>query len=248
VAINDDATAADSRQRLGLDRQLNGAERGEESANDQAIGQEQTRMRQLVWSGLAIVALAALTSCSSSPPPRLRTPQEINAERVKLPVMYLTDKTGKKVLAPMNSLPFVDKATNEVCCPAYYCTNPDCPGKNKGTDGDPYLFVHADPLSVPGPDGQVHRVQLPQGTNVYEEIKKRGGYPEPTCPECYKLRHYDQETRAEKQRYRNFVKPYYPPETVKRLKELDDELTKWNAYVSARKSMPLKNAEPDKAP
>ena len=211
-------------------------------------------MRLLARSALGFILLT-LGSCSSAPPPRLRTPAEIEEARRQVPTVYLTGKTFKKVMAPMVSEPWVDKETNEVCWSAYYCTNPDCPGKNKGTDGDPLLFAHVDPLTEAGPDGKPRRIELPDGVNVYEEMRKRGGYAEPTCPECLKIRSpgsinviFDKANpRAkdyqERIKYRSWIKPYYPPETQKRLAELDADQAKWEAYVLERKNLPNKLTE-----
>ena len=205
-------------------------------------------MRRMTWSMLAVSLLIGLASCGAGKPPRLRTPAEIEADRRQLPTMYLTTKKLKKVIAPINALPFSDKESKEVCWPAYCCTNPNCPGKDQGTDGDPYVFNHVDPLVEVGPGNEITRVELPQGTDVYAEMRKRGGFAEPTCPECFKIRSRasvdatlkgNPTAYAERQKYRAWVKPYYPPETQKRMQELDAEQAKWDAFVLEHKNLPI---------
>lgn len=206
-------------------------------------------MRWLTGSVLAVLLLG-LTSCGAKPPPRLRTPAEIEAARRQVPTMYLTGKSQKKVMAPINAGLFVDKDTGEICWPAYYCTNPQCPGKALGTDGDPFVFAHVDPFVEVGPDGQFRRIEIADYKNVYNEMRKRGGFGEPTCPKCLDIRSpasidatnksANRQAYQERVSYRAWIKPYYPPETQRHFAELDNEQSKWDVYVAERKKMPNK--------
>lgn len=81
------------------------------------------------------VFLAVLTGCGSPPP---RTSDEIFADKMELPRVYLTKKTHVKIIAPKSKGQFVDETTHEECWPAQHCLNPDCP---RAKDPEPYLFT-----------------------------------------------------------------------------------------------------------
>jgi len=204
-----------------------------------------SRFVSLVLSGCGLLFLAG---CGSTPPPRLRTPPEIQDARDRLPVLYLTAKTHKEVVRPkirsQNLQDLVDKETNELMWEALVCTNPACPGKSKATADRPYIFINPDPMFDVNPDGTI---KPPDATIVgqqYElERERRGGFSEPTCPECKKNRPKT-ETAAEHARYVNFVKEYVLPETANRNKELDEELKKWNEYLAERRGRKANKDEP----
>jgi len=162
-----------------------------------------------------------------------RSFRQIDKERRELPALFLTAETHKEVIAPGNQGTFVDEKTGELCWPAYTCENPDCPGEEK--NGRPHLFIHSDPLVKVGSDGEILYTEAPAGQPPDEYIVAQGGFLVPTCPACLKNRKLETETDKERQKYLNWVKPYILPKTLKRQKELDEELSRRHADLEERR-------------
>jgi hypothetical protein len=194
-----------------------------------------TRLSAAVSCGAAFLVVLIFAGCPSEPP-RPRTLADINAERDSLPAVYLSQKSLNDVIAPGNATPpVIDKATGDLCWPAYMCTNPDCPAKDEGKKGRPFLFIHFDPFLTLKPDGTFEREELPPGADRNREIRARGAFPDPTCPACAKNRNFARESPQEAQKYLNWVKPYVLPESARRMKELDEEYQKRQAELLERR-------------
>jgi len=168
-------------------------------------------------AALLPIALVALTSCGGETPPK--TLNEIFAEEQKLPTLYLTAITGKRVLVPGRLERFTDPETGEVCWPALVCVNPDCPVKKQ--TGEPHIFISPDIGFVAKPDGTA----VP-GTPDPRTVKGTSNQ----CPQCLKVRNRNTESKELKQNYINWVKTYVPPETEAKMKELADERRKRFEY------------------
>jgi len=134
-----------------------------------------------------------LPGCGKKPEPPARRGTEISAEQRSLNALFLTEKTHKEVIAPQNTKDLIDPETGETIWPALKCNNPDCPGKDKGQDGRPFLFI------CPNPSQPMW------------------------CPECLKTRNRDSETQKDLIRYTAWVQPYVLPETAQRIKQLEAE-------------------------
>ena len=128
-------------------------------------------------------------------PPEPRAPAAIDEEQRTLNSMYLTEKTGKRVIAPRNiARSLVDEETGERAWHAYECTNPNCPGEKSA--GQPHhLFIHI----IGDPETPIE------------------------CPACAKTRNLATETREQAAKWGAYWRPYELPETVRRRGELDDE-------------------------
>jgi len=125
----------------------------------------------------------------STPPPRGE--MDILQEQIGLNRLFLSEKSLQEVVAPANTFPTFH---GEKCWPAYMCTNPDCPGKDRGREGVPYLFIHTDQ-----------------------------SIPNAICPACLEIRNLEAETDEDKLRYRNYPRLFELPETQRRLDELARE-------------------------
>jgi len=123
---------------------------------------------------------------------------QIDLEQATLNGLYLSEKTGKQVIAPRNVARFlIDEETGEHCWHAYECTHPDCPGERR-PGFEHYIFIHTD-------------------------VEKLGIIE---CPVCAMRRQREKESGAERQRWGEFVRPYELPETLRRRGELDAERRK----------------------
>lgn len=188
----------------------------------------------------AVVLFAAwfaAAGCGGSGSEGPRPLKVIEAERRALPALYLAEKTGRRVTAPTTKGPFVDDETGEICYPAYQCTNPKCPGR--GTDGEPVLFIHRDPLLRVDENGKIVRDQGPAGVDPATYLRRLGGFLSPTCPECLKHRSLATESRKTRDQYLSWAQPYVLPETARRMKELDAErktrFEKWRKRIDEAK-------------
>jgi hypothetical protein len=149
-------------------------------------------IRRLPLLFVCILA-ASLLGCREEKSPPARKQVDISTEQRSLDALFLTEKSHRKVIVPQNTRELTDPETGEVIWPAMVCNNPNCPGKDKGADGLPFLFICTDP-SKP----------------MY-------------CPECLTVRDLGSETNEEMGRYIGWVTPYRLPETAARIQELDAE-------------------------
>jgi hypothetical protein len=142
-------------------------------------------------------ATPAYSKLPATPPAPLepRSLAEIGLEQGTLNGLYLTEKTGRQVIAPRNvARSFVDEATGERAWHAYECTNPDCPGP-KLPGFKHHLFIHV----ITDSEGSIN------------------------CPACERGRNLTAETPEQVRQWGQFVRPYELPETVRRRGELDTE-------------------------
>lgn len=171
--------------------------------------------RRIVRALLAVATLAA--GCRGRTPATL---EQIEADQLALPAVYLT-ADGREVIVPANRGDvIVAPGSRDLAFRAYTCTNPDCPNRERGTAGRPFLFTWADPLWKVDEQGQLQFDVVPDRA---AETLRRGGQPEPTCPGCLELRAKDAETAEIRQRYRDWVVYYELPESAARRQELDAE-------------------------
>lgn len=162
---------------------------------------------------------------------KLRTLEEIEADKRDIPALYITEKTNKEIMAPAGLGLHVDAASGELCYQPHECTNPNCPGRS--TDGKPVLFVHRVVLVSVGADGNIVYAQIPPGMTTAEFIASKGGDEFPTCPKCREKRNLSRETEKQRNQYRAWVRPYVSPETEKRRTELEAEYQE--AYQAIQK-------------
>lgn len=173
---------------------------------------------------MSLVAIP-LAGCGSDKP---RPLDEIKAERLALPALYLT-LNGEEVIAPRNKGDvIVDPASKQLAFRAYTCNNPQCPGRGKESGSRPFLFIWHDPLWFVNSEGELEYEVVPDRS---EQIVERGGHIEPTCPECLTQRNPENEDAATRQQYRDWVTYYVFPETAKRQKELDEEHRQRLEYI-----------------
>ena len=78
-------------------------------------------------------------------PPAPRTARDISAARDQLPVLFLTESGREVYRSRQTAEPSLDPETREILWFALTCTNPDCPAKDQGQDGRPFLFIWVDP-------------------------------------------------------------------------------------------------------
>lgn len=166
---------------------------------------------------LPIVLLAVVTGCGRT---GTRTREEVAAEQLSLPALYLT-ATGEEVIAPaVLGDVVIAPGSRQPAFRAYVCTNPACPNHGREVNGHPFVFAWPDPLWRIDDQG---RLEYEVVENRMAEIVRRGGSAEPTCPGCRTRRDPGQETAAERQRYRDWVVYYELPESAARSRELDAE-------------------------
>ena len=167
---------------------------------------------RVVWSLLALLA-----GCRGRVPATL---EQIEADQLALPAVYLTTD-GRELIVPANRGDvIVAPGARELAFRAYTCTNPDCPNRERGSAGRPFLFTWPDPLWKVDEQGQLQFDVVPDRA---AETVRRGGLPEPTCPGCLERRAKEGESVETRQRYRNWVVYYELPESAARRKELDAE-------------------------
>lgn len=148
-----------------------------------------------------------------------REPETIFQEQQELEGLYFT-RTGEEVRAPLHKGIFYDDDTRELCFPAVACHNPDCP---KRTTDSPYLFFIDDPSVVMTPEGKMGTdMNAPIRSDDPEEEALLTGH----CPACLTERTPSKESRATWDDYSRYVRPYMPPETVRKMRKLDEERKK----------------------
>ena len=108
-------------------------------------------------------------------------------EQMSLDRLFLSGDTLREVIAPSTDQPTLE---GEKCWAAYACTNPDCPAKDQGKNGRPYLFINKI-----------------EGTRTY-------------CPACLTLWESQRGDSEVESRYRSYPKLYVLPETQRRIDEL----------------------------
>jgi len=166
---------------------------------------------------LIAIGLGCFPSCSrQEPPPRSR--DEIFLDRMKLPAVYFTAKSHKRVIAPAGNGMFLDAESGELCWPALACTNPDCPGRQ---NGEPYLFIE--------PDVGFY-IKSDKTVDYNAAAALAAPRSDGTCPKCAAKRNRATESQEVRQRYINWARPYVLPETAEKLKALDEELKRCIAY------------------
>lgn len=165
----------------------------------------------------ALPALFAVVGCSQ----KTRPLREIEDEKAQLPLLYISHPSGVHVMDKAGRGIFVDPGSNEICYQPHECLNPNCPGRT--ADGQPFLFVHHNPLVAVGADGEIEYELPPDGVDPDKYVESKGGRAFPTCPECLKQRDLKSESAETAQQYRDWVQPHVPAETIKRRQELEEE-------------------------
>jgi hypothetical protein len=165
------------------------------------------RRRWLYW--LALLVCFAVGGCREEPP---KTTEQLYTDERQLPAVYLTAKTSKRIVAPIEKGVFVDKETGELAWPAKVCTNPSCPGR--GAAGEPFLFVAPDLSLKANPDGTV-------GYDSAKEVEIDNYFG--NCPKCLATRNLTAESNADRKKYSDFVQEYVLPETEKGRKDLAEQ-------------------------
>ena len=94
------------------------------------------------------------------------------------------------------------------------CFNLKCPALTTG--GKPPIFINPNPSIFIEPDGTI-------GQDPVRALKAAKVGPLVACPECLKTRTVNSESREAKEKYLSWVQPYMLPETIKRIKELEEE-------------------------
>ena len=179
----------------------------------------------------------SLLGCESKKPPR--TIADIDFELENLPTIYITEKSEKQIVASSkHGLAFVDPDSGEIAWIAYTCKNPDCPAKGTGQGGRPPLFIWRDPTATVQPNGTVSFQRTPPNGESYESyIERLGGHAEATCPACLKTWNQnlekEEQRKAQKRKYADWVERYIPPEADQRATELRAERA---AILEARKN------------
>ena len=114
---------------------------------------------------------------------------ELIVEQQSMNRVFITESSKRQIIAPGNSQPTYE---GEKCWAAYMCNNPECPAKDQGENGRPFLFI-----------------------NNRHQAGAR-------CPACLPLweEHADDEEVAA--RYRAFARLYELPEAVRRQKAIDE--------------------------
>ncbi len=178
-----------------------------------------------------LLALLPLLVCSlsCSGPDRPRSRSQIQAEREKLPGLYITE-SGKRITAPMNKGMVLDESSGEIAWPAHQCTNPNCPARE---GDDPHLFIWPDPR-FEVIQGAIQPIDIPTLQELNARLKEKGFPPEALCPECLKNRDPASETSKEQQQYRDWSSLYVLPETAERQKALDEEAKARKEYIKRR--------------
>jgi hypothetical protein len=147
-----------------------------------------------------------------------RAMAQIDLEQATLNGLYLSERTGKQVIAPRNVARFlIDEETGERCWHAYECTHPECQGERR-PGFDHYVFI-------------------------YTDVEKLGIID---CPACAMRRQREKESAAERQRWGEFVRPYELPETLRRRAELDAE--RREAIQAKRRSSGVTITQPPGGP
>ncbi len=153
---------------------------------------------------------------------------EIYDAQQAVPTLYRTED-GHEFIAPGNKFgATVDPDSKQLAWATWKCDNPDCPAKDQGRDGRPFLFIWPNFLAYVKEDGTLGF----HNPSTDEDMRKFELFAEPGCPECMKLRDKSKETPEERQQYQNWATKYVLPEAEARIKELDGE---WQKYLEREK-------------
>lgn len=167
----------------------------------------------LIGVSLGAVAILVMAAVYWGKSPRQpMTMYEVMTERLSMPALFLTAKTGQRVIAEGDTMVFVDKKTGELCWRAMICDRKACPSKTTGDE--PFLFINAHPGNFIQPDGTV-------GEDTPLTQKAAADVTTFACPACLKTRNLKSEGNIEQQYYLNLVRPYVLPETAKKLEAMD---------------------------
>ena len=168
------------------------------------------------WGAVAllVVMLVPLAGCTRPvAPPRSR--DEIFQDRLRVPTLYISEKSGKRIVTEGGRMNFVDTESGEVCWVAWACRAPNCPGR--GPDGEPFLCIEADMGYFAKPDGTVG-----YDPKLSAMTPKRVGM----CPQCSVIRKPESETPEQAIEYSRFVQLHQLPEAAARIKQLDEEMAR----------------------
>ena len=158
--------------------------------------------------------LVTVAACSRPlPPPRSR--DEIFQDRLRVPTLYISEKSGKRIVTAGGRMNFVDQESGEVCWVAWACHAPNCPGR--GPKGEPFLCIEADAGYFAKPDGTVGYDPKLSGLTP-----KRVGM----CPQCSVIRTPASETPEQAIEYSRYVQLHQLPEAAARIKQLDEEMSR----------------------
>lgn len=172
---------------------------------------------RVLWAlGLVCLSASAMAGCGAQDDTP-RSEDRILEERQSLPAVFLTVKTGKRVLAPGDRTFLFDKTSGEAAWRALACPAADCPGR--GSDGQPFLYIAPD-LGI-----EVTESGARPASKAVQDPSL--GY----CPECWAKKNLAKAPAAELLKYAN-AQPYVLPESAKREAELDAELKRRIEYVN----------------
>jgi len=200
------------------------------------------------WRFLQVLVLASswlLSGCGDAP--KKRTLTDIENDLKDLPAVYITETSHKEILAGISHGDFfLDPSTKEIAWIAYTCQNPNCPGKNRGQGGRPFLFIWRDPTVKIAADGTLpqDREGPPPGENYQHFIERLGGSIEATCPACLEKRNRAKETAKDRTRYSDWCTVYVPAEAAERKQALEAEK---QAYLKSLEERRQRKANPDKS-
>ncbi|MCG8583335.1 MAG: hypothetical protein MI757_01315 [Pirellulales bacterium] len=181
------------------------------------------------YDRLELPNLPDLAAVKSAAPPRSR--DEIFAEQMQLPRLYLTGQSLKRLIAPTGQRNLVDEETGEICWPALACYKPDCPGRSK--NGESFVFIVPDPNAYVSASGRVAYRPRPNdplaasnesSSNLpFSNFAKNQALLGHICPACLKVRDLANETDEDRRQYRRWIRPHELPETTQRIRELNEE-------------------------
>lgn len=165
----------------------------------------------IIGLGVVVAVLAVIYFWNASKPKPPTSLREAMAQRDELPALFLTAKTGQRVIAPSDREVFVDKKSGELCWRARMCDNEKCPSKTTGPE--PFLFITSHAGMHIKPDGTL-------GEDEKLTQKAAADVRTFACPACLKIRNLAAETDAQRMMYDGWVRVYVLPETAKKLEAM----------------------------
>jgi hypothetical protein len=132
-----------------------------------------------------------------------KTPEDVRRERIEKEIVQ-----EYTTLAPAagDGAAYADP-TGKICWRAFTCSHPKCGGQGK--NGNPFVFAYRYEGVTVGPGGQPDWSQ-----NAGKEPMTMLGI----CPACGRA---------------NTVEPYYPPDVAKQAREIDKQVTRIKAKITA---------------